>query len=368
MGEAEQKRIPHWATSLLCGLLVSYLLAGCATTQPGVFQLIPPEIAGEPKDLMWPSKDQDEVPRYLYLGEINGEANFHKPAGGGFIRWIADLITGEAVPVILQRPQSGMVDESGRIFVTDTSRRAVYVFDQQQGRMDIWENAVGLTHFSSPTGIALGMDGEVFVADSNLGIVTRLNRRGESIGVIGKGVLKRPVGVAFDTMQNQLYVADTYAHDIKVFDVEGDLLNTLGQRGGGEAEFNFPTYITLNQGELYVVDSMDAHVHVLDAVSGEQKRVLGDRGLNIGNLVRPKGIALDSEGNIYIIESYYDHLLVYNQRGEFLLPIGGTGQAAGNFYLPAGVWVDANDRVYVADMFNGRVSVFQFLGGEQDGE
>ena len=45
------------------------------------------------------------------------------------------------------------------------------------------------------------------------------------------------------------------------------------------------------------------------------------------------------------------------------MPIGGTGKATGRFYLPAGVWVDAKNRVHVADMFNGRVVLFQFLGG-----
>jgi hypothetical protein len=31
--------------------------------------------------------------------------------------------------------------------------------------------------------------------------------------------------------------------------------------------------------------------------------------------------------------------------------------------LPSGVWVDGRNRVHVADMFNGRVVLFQFLGG-----
>jgi len=64
-----------------------------------------------------------------------------------------------------------------------------------------------------------------------------------------------------------------------------------------------------------------------------------------------------------VVESYYDYLLVFNDKGEFLLPIGGTGSGIGEFYLPAGVWTDDRDRVYVADAFNGRVVIFQFLGG-----
>ena len=79
--------------------------------------------------------------------------------------------------------------------------------------------------------------------------------------------------------------------------------------------------------------------------------------------MRPKGVTADSEGNVYVIESFHDYLLIYNQDARFLLPIGGTGSGAGQFYLPAGVWTDNRDRVYVADMFNGRVSIFQYLQG-----
>jgi DNA-binding beta-propeller fold protein YncE len=92
-------------------------------------------------------------------------------------------------------------------------------------------------------------------------------------------------------------------------------------------------------------------------------RTIGRRGLYVGNLSRPKGVAADSDGNVYVVEGYFDYLLVFNGEGEFLMPIGGTGQGSGSFFLPAGVWVDANNRVFVADMFNGRVAIFQFLGG-----
>jgi DNA-binding beta-propeller fold protein YncE len=82
----------------------------------------------------------------------------------------------------------------------------------------------------------------------------------------------------------------------------------------------------------------------------------------VGNLTRPKGIAVDSSDNLYVVESYFDHLLVFGESGRFLLPIGGHGSAAGQFFLPAGAWSDARGRIFVADMFNGRVSIFLRLG------
>jgi DNA-binding beta-propeller fold protein YncE len=323
--------------------------------------------APEGKRVLFPP--EPEVPRFAYAGQLTGEANFRREeseAGTNLWHWITGLVAGEALPAVLQRPQAGAVDGRGRIFVSDVSRSAVFVFDPTAGELLIWEQAEGLKRFSAPIGIAPGPDGQVFVADADLGFVARLDAKGNPLPALGKGLLNRPTGVAYDAARRQLYVADTYAHDIKVLDADGRLERTIGARGEGSGRFNYPTHLALWRDELYVSDTMNARVVVLDSQSGDVLREIGSRGLTVGNLVRPKGVALDSEGNVYVVESYYDHLLVFNHRGEFLLPIGGVGMDTGKFYLPAGVWVDPHDRVFVADMFNGRVMAFQFLGSEAE--
>jgi hypothetical protein len=73
-------------------------------------------------------------------------------------------------------------------------------------------------------------------------------------------------------------------------------------------------------------------------------------------------VAVGDADIIYVIESYFAHLLAYNNKGEFLLGINGSGLPGGEFFLPSGVWTDSQGRLFVADMFNGRVVVFQFLG------
>ena len=108
---------------------------------------------------------------------------------------------------------------------------------------------------------------------------------------------------------------------------------------------------------------MNARIQVLNH-DGHHQLSFGQRGKYLGQFSRPKGISADSQGNIYVVDSYFDYMLVFNQQGEFLLPIGGTGADIGSFYLPAGVWSDKNDNIYVADMSNGRVVIFQFLGGD----
>jgi DNA-binding beta-propeller fold protein YncE len=325
--------------------------------------------APEGAQLTWPAAP--EVPRFLYTGTLTGEPNFQppEPERGPMRqlgRWIAGLDEGAVAPLVLQRPSALVGDEAGRLFVSDTSRQAVFVFDERAGELLLWDRAEGGRRFAAPAGLAVG-PGRLYVADAELKAVFVLDAQGEPRGVIGRGLLQRPTGVARDARRGRLYVADTGAHDIKVFDDAGVLRRVIGRRGEAEGEFNFPSHLAFVQDELYVTDTLNSRVQVF-ALAGDEAgatplRTLGRRGLVLGDLVRPKGVGVDGEGNVYVVESYHDSLLVYSRRGDFLLPIGGTGKATGRFYLPAGVWVDSRNRVHIADMFNGRIVLFQFLGG-----
>lgn len=358
---------------LLPTLLLAVFLAGCAGTDGKKVLRLNPEPAAATQRMFFPPPGDGQVPRYVYMGELIGERNFVSPERrqesglATAFRWLVGFFDAP-VPLELQRPQSGVVDESGRILVTDVGRGVVYVFDENEGRVDLWEMAEGYRRFAAPSGIALGPEGRVFVADAELKRVFLLDRQGNGVGVMGDGQLDRPTGIAWDANAALLYVSDTYAHSIKVFDMTGRLVRTIGRRGEAPGEFNYPTHLALAQGKLLVADTMNARVQVLSLDEDEPPQVIGRRGVMVGDLVRPKGVAADSEGNYYVVESYHDHLLIFDGQGRFLLPIGGSGQEAGRFYLPGGVWVDARNRVFVADTFNGRIAIFQFLGGGRESE
>lgn len=343
-------------------LLAAVVLAGCAS-EPLQMRFDD----GGSDGRVWPAPQTQEVPRYRYVGQLTGEANFKAPGEqtSTFTRalqWIVGLAEREPSPLVLQRPQSGTVDARGRVLVTDVSRAAVFVFDEAAGKLELWERAGSAQRFVSPIGIANGRAGESLVSDAELRIVVRLDADGQPLGAIGAGLLKRPTGIARDAKQGRIFVADTHDHDIKVFDDDGRLIDRWGRRGDQAGELNFPTHLTWSHGMLYVTDAINARVQVFDSL-GQSVRQIGRRGLYVGNLVRPKGVAADDEGNLYVVESMHDTLLVFDSQARLLLSIGGTGSDVGRFYLPTGVWVDARNRVFVADMFNGRVVVFQFLGG-----
>lgn len=363
-----RRRAAPCAAQVACALVAAALLAACAPVK----QVMQYDATAQENDRLWPAPQTLEVPRYRYIGQLTGEANFvpEGQAAGAERRstlqrvWaaIAGLDEQVAVPVVLQRPQAGMVDARGRILVTDVSRNAVFVFDEALGRLDVWDDAGGNRRFAAPIGVAAGRDGEVLVADAELRRVVRLSSEGKPLGWFGADTLKRPTGLARDASRQRIYVADTYDHSIKVFDDAGVLRDIWGRRGDQAGELNFPTHLGLGADRLYVSDSMNARVLAFD-LDGRPQGTIGQRGLYVGNLVRPKGVAADGDGNVYVVESMHDTLLVFDREGRPLMSIGGTGQDVGKFYLPAGVWTDGRDRVYVSDMYNGRVVVFQFLGG-----
>lgn len=342
---------------------LALLASGCAET-PKVFSLTN---TAQDAPKVWPAPP--ERPRYRYVGELTGEDNFRREGAdtrGTAVKvfeWLVGLIGGNAPDkVVLQRPQSGMVDAEGRVYVTDVSRGAVYVFDKPAGRLEIWDMARKNARFVSPIGIAPGTRDEILVTDAELHGIFRLDKKGNPVGEFGQEVLKRPTGMARDAQRGLIYVADTHAHDIKVFGDDGKLQKVIGRRGEADGEFNYPTHLAFSEGQLYVTDTLNSRIQIFDA-DGKVIGKFGKRGLYVGNLVRPKGVAVDSENNIYVIESFHDNLLVFDSAGQTLLALGGTGKEVGQFYLPSGVWIDSLDQVYVADMFNGRILVLQFLGG-----
>ncbi|WP_206486002.1 6-bladed beta-propeller [Thalassotalea sp. G2M2-11] len=327
------------------------------------------ELAQQSKDVThaWPRGYSK--PYYIYLGDIYGESNLSKIKNqqeSTFSR-IWSFLTGEIdqPPLNLKRPQGIIGDNKGKLYISDVSHQGIFAIDTVKGTLELWKNAGDTKHFISPVGVAVINANELLVADSELGYVVRLNANGVPIGKIAHNSLTRPTGIVWLEKRGEIYISDTENDDIKVFDKNGQLLRLIGNNRDNKISFNAPTYLAAHTKGLLVADTLAAKVQLIgfDGQAATLLHSYGQRGMKLGNLTRPKGVATDSEGNIYIIESYFDHMLVYNEQGQFLLPLGGAGHGAGEFYLPSGIWIDNQDRVYVADMMNGRISMFHFLGG-----
>jgi len=84
---------------------------------------------------------------------------------------------------------------------------------------------------------------------------------------------------------------------------------------------------------------------VLDK-SGTFQYAIGKIGDSSGAMFRPKGIAVDSEGDLYVVTGCGARYRFSNRQGELLYYFGKRGTAAGQFQLPTGLFIDRNDRIY----------------------
>lgn len=94
----------------------------------------------------------------------------------------------------------------------------------------------------------------------------------------------------------------------------------------------------------------------------------GNQGADAGQLNQPKDVAVDADGNTYVVDFGNHRVQVFAPDGEFLRQWGGEGDGQGQFREPWGIAVDQERGfVYVADTWNHRIQKFDlegnFVGG-----
>lgn len=313
--------------------------------------------------LVWPLPP--EQPRIKYLRTYQGANDFKaskKPSR------LALLMLGPQDPGAggenLVKPYGVSASKSGRLYVADTAAKRAFVFDPDKKVVSfLGEDGAG--RLAKPIGVAVDGDDTVFVADATLKRVFGYDTEGRMRIAIGhEGELDNPSGLAIDRVNHRLYVADSGKHQVLVYSsLDGSAQQAIGRRGSEEAEFNFPTNLSVDrQGHLYVADTLNFRVQVFDR-AGQFVRTFGTLGDGPGQMNRPKGVAVDSEGHVYVVDASFNNFQIFDETGQLLLFVGSGGRNPGEFILPAGMAVDEQDRLYVADQGNSRVQVFQYLNG-----
>lgn len=274
----------------------------------------------------------------------------------------------------LQQPNSVYAD-AFRVYVADSSPARIFVFDRGERTVTILDNSppgVDEVKLIAPRGVTVDAAGTLWISDSQQGRVFGYTKNGKSLYIIGKfGELATPKGLAADRQRNRLYVADTGAQQIKVFNLNGERIDEGGKAFGGrkfeigdsgkpEEDFKFPGAIALDRsGDIYVLDTIRKRVHLYDS-DAKFVRVFKLSGEASDIAIKPTGIAVDSNRHLYVTDSISNNILIFDQEGRLMFTWGMTGGLHGEFRSPAGIFIDERDFVYIADQANGRVQVFQY--------
>jgi DNA-binding beta-propeller fold protein YncE len=261
----------------------------------------------------------------------------------------------------LEKPFAVAFDPEGRILVTDWGNAALIRFDRQNRQMDVL-GTKGAVQLKSPLGLHVGPDGTIYIADGGLAKIVGLDPEGKLAGVYGKeGDLVNPTDVTLSPDGSHLYVSDSKAHKIVVFEVKtGNLVRSFGKPGNGEGEFSFPTAVAFGpEGDLFVVDQVNARVQVFDP-DGEYLDQFGSRGTGFGQFIRPKDVEVDEEGFIYVTDNAFNNVQLFDADFTLLTFVGEAGRDPGRFHGASGVAVRGAEFA-VVDQLGQRVQVFRFL-------
>ena len=119
-----------------------------------------------------------------------------------------------------------------------------------------------------------------------------------------------------------------------------------------------PRGIAINQnGEVFVTE-WGGHCVSVFSPSGKQLRTFGRRGFGQGQFEYPRGVAVDGEGSILVADTDNDRIQKFTPEGQFLTAVGASGNGPLQFDYPTDILLNAaNQKLYVTDSGNNRVQV-----------
>ena len=247
-----------------------------------------------------------------------------------------------------------IIDRSGRVQCFDRDGRVIETW-----RMPEYTDGQPIDCTGTPWGTLL-------VADTHYARLIEFSPAGEELRRFGEecgleGV--RGVTVGHD---ETIYVADYGTLDrIHRFARDGAYLGTFGSRGDGAGEFLRPEGLAIGaNGDLYVVDCGHHRVARFrpDGSFVDSFGELGDEG---GQFRFPMDITAAPDGSLYVVDFQGNRVQRFSADGAFLGGFGGAGTDPGRLATPRGLEVvveSAGHRVTIADTNNHRVQTFLWPG------
>ncbi|MCB0036375.1 MAG: TIGR03663 family protein, partial [Anaerolineales bacterium] len=230
-------------------------------------------------------------------------------------------------------------------------RDELRLYIRRDVRSSLWDYGVGTFNVELPTDP---------YAEKELAPVPQL--------VIGDGELNTPRNAAVGP-DGRLYVADSGNHRIAVFE-DGVLVNSFGQFGALEGEFNEPWGLAVDDEFVYVADTWNHRLQKF-TLEGEFVAVLGQSGSidpnsaasGGGLFFGPRDIALLSDNRLAITDTGNHRIQIFDRDGNFLQAFGGLGPLAGQFFEPVGLESRPDGMLYVADTWNARIQMINTSQG-----
>jgi len=399
--ECPLKEILTRVTPQLVARLLSQKTANALPQQASSAQTAAtPKVSSPP---LPPASDQPSSMLNLPQGSLDvqtvagGQAIWKLPTS---LSLPSGIQNGPALNATFQTPCAFVWDTQGQLLIADAQNHLIRKLSphgdvstfsgSERGLLDTLTFADGgatLAKFNFPSAMARHPSGQIYIVDTDNHRIRILNPNGHVSTFVGTGIagfadgnpavaqFHRPRGIAIDSAGN-VYVADTGNHSIRKISPNA-MVSTLAGNGrsgfanglGAQAQFHHPTALILHQEVLYSADTYNHYIRKI-SLTGEVTTIAGDgrEGFVDGAAAQarfrfPRGLAFDSQGNLYIADTDNHRIRKYVSAQQQVITVAGNGSAEfadGNaavakFNQPIGLLFDAEGHLLVADSGNNRI-------------
>jgi len=269
----------------------------------------------------------------------------------------------------MRMPTDVAVDRAGRVFVADGVQNRIVRFTSD-GRFDRALSEAGGRAFKRPVGLTVDAADRLWIADTGNSRVVVLGPDGKTVETIdlpapagGRPVNATDVAVTADGAL--AYIVDSENHRLIVRDNPSRGVTFLGRFGPAIGQFEWPFMACIGPGGyVYVSEVIGSRVQriaIPERWAG-QEAPPGGFGVALGQLYRPKGVAVDDRGRVYVTDSTVNVVQVFGPRGEMLGALVDGGGLPVRFRHPMGMAFDAEGMLYVVELGADRVAVVSLRG------
>lgn len=222
---------------------------------------------------------------------------------------------------------------------------------------EIWlDTGVGPSQVVYPRAIAYAATDDSFFVVDRRARVQHVDNKGNFLNdwMMPDQRYGKPTGISVGPDGN-VYVADTHYHRVRVYSPGGDFLREWGGNGTGPGQFIWPTDVAWDDdGRVFVAEYGDHdRIQVFDA-AGKVLYQIGSFGQADGQFSRPQSIIIDGD-TLYVADTCNHRIVVFTTDGKFVRNMGGVGDALGQFRFPYGLVMGKSGELVVTEFGNNRV-------------